>query len=127
MTGRKRLEQTLFDDDLPGDSKTGRPGKGQIAFGIEGQKEHVRPQSSITEKEDRPLEKLKELDEKIADAISKVKVLKEEKQALERRIRELESQLNEKGQEAERLSSEKGAIKVQIEELLKELETLELE
>ena len=121
------MERTLFDDDLPRDLRTGRPGKGQISFGVEDPKEHVRPESSITEKEDRPLEKLKELDEKIADAISKVKVLKEEKQALERRIKELESQLNEKSQEAERLSSEKAAIKVQIEELLKELETLELE
>jgi uncharacterized protein (UPF0335 family) len=72
------------------------------------------------------LERLKELDEKIAGAISKVKVLKDEKQALEQKIKDLEALLNEKSQEVERLTSEKAAIKVQIEELLKELEIFEL-
>jgi len=72
------------------------------------------------------LERLKELDEKIAGAINKVKVLKDEKQALEQKIKGLEALLNEKGQEVERLASEKAAIKVQIEELLRELEIFEL-
>ncbi len=81
---------------------------------------------STVKKEDKPLNRLKNLDEKIADAVNKVKALKEEKILLERRIRELETQLNEKNEEAERLSSEKAAIKNQVEDLLNELETLEL-
>lgn len=80
----------------------------------------------IGEKEDKPLDRLKDLDEKIASAISKVKALKEEKILLEQRVRELEAQLKEKNQEIERLSSEKFAIKGQIEDLLNELETIEL-
>jgi chromosome segregation ATPase len=75
-------------------------------------------------KEDRPLNRLRNLDEKIAGAVSKVRALKEEKVVLERRIRELETKLDEKNQEVERLSSEKNAIKSQIEELLSELEAL---
>jgi chromosome segregation ATPase len=81
---------------------------------------------SNAEKEDRPLDRLKNLDEKIAGAVNKVKALKDEKAVLERRIRELEARLDEKNQEVERISSEKNAIKNQIEELLNELETLEL-
>ncbi len=77
-------------------------------------------------KEDKPLNRLKNLDEKIAGAVNKVKALKEEKAALERRIKELETQLDEKNQEVERLSSEKTAIKSQLEELLNELETLDV-
>ncbi len=83
-------------------------------------------ESLIGEKEDKPLDRLKDLDEKIASAISKVKALKEEKILLEQRVRELEAQLKEKNQEIERLSSEKFAIKGQIEDLLNELETIEL-
>jgi len=81
---------------------------------------------SNAEKEDRPLNRLKNLDEKIAGAVSKVKALKEEKTVLERRIKELEARLDEKNQEVERLSSEKNTVKNQIEELLSELETLDL-
>lgn len=77
-------------------------------------------------KEDRPLNRLKNLDDKIANAVNKVKALKDEKVLLERRIKELESKLNEKIQEVERISSEKAVIKNQIEELLNELETLEI-
>ena len=77
-------------------------------------------------KEDKPLNRLKNLDEKIAGAVSKVKALKEEKVLLERRIQELEARLDEKNQEVERLSSEKTAIKNQLEELLNELETLDV-
>ncbi len=77
-------------------------------------------------KEDKPLNRLKNLDEKIAGAVSKVKALKEEKILLERKIKELESRLDEKNEEVERLSSEKTAIKDQLEELLRELETLDV-
>ncbi len=77
-------------------------------------------------KEDKPLNRLKNLDEKIAGALSKVKALKEEKGLLERRIKELEAQLDEKNQEVERLASEKTAIKSQLEDLLNELETLDI-
>lgn len=77
-------------------------------------------------KEDKPLNRLKNLDEKIAGAVNKVKALKEEKVLLERKIKELETRLDEKNQEVERLSSEKTAIKSQLEELLNELETLDV-
>jgi|OpeIllAssembly_1097287.scaffolds.fasta_scaffold55118_3 chromosome segregation ATPase len=79
-----------------------------------------------SKKEEKPLNRLKNLDEKIANAVSKVKALKEEKVVLERRIRELEAQLMEKNREVEKLSSEKTAIKSQVEDLLNELETLEI-
>jgi chromosome segregation ATPase len=82
--------------------------------------------STHTSKEDRPLNRLKNLDEKIAGAVNKVKALKEEKVHLERKIKELEARLDEKNQEVERLSSEKTAIKGQLEELLNELETLDV-
>jgi chromosome segregation ATPase len=78
-------------------------------------------------KEEKPLNRLKNLDEKIANAVNKVKALKEEKVILERRIKELEALLTEKSREVERLSSEKTAIKNQVEDLLNELETLEIE
>jgi chromosome segregation ATPase len=81
---------------------------------------------SNTGKEEIPLNRLKNLDEKIAGAVNKVRALKEEKTVLERRIKELEMQLDEKNQEVERLSSEKNAVKNQIEELLSELETLDV-
>ncbi len=79
------------------------------------------------DKEVRPLNRLKNLDEKIANAVNRVRSLKEEKVLLERRIRELEAQLDEKNHELERVSLEKTAIKNQVEDLLKELETMELE
>ena len=78
------------------------------------------------EKEDKPLNRLKNLDEKIAGAVSRVKALKEENITLERKVRELEALLDEKNQEIERLSSEKTDIKKQVEDLLNELETIEL-
>ncbi|MFN3396894.1 MAG: hypothetical protein ACK4Z9_08925, partial [Thermodesulfovibrionales bacterium] len=64
------------------------------------------------------MERLRSLDEKIADAINRVRTLKEEKQALERRVRELEILLNEKNEEIEKLKSEKVSVKGQIEDLL---------
>lgn len=80
-----------------------------------------------TDKEERSLDRLKNLEEKIAVAINKVKALKEEKVLLERRIRELEEQLEEKDREMTRLSSEKVTVRNQVEELLHELEALDLD
>ncbi len=77
-------------------------------------------------KEDKPLNSLKNLDEKIANAVNRVKALKDEKVLLERRIKDLEAQLDQKNTEIEKLSSEKIAIKSQVEDLLNELETIEL-
>jgi chromosome segregation ATPase len=106
------MVKSLFDDHIPD-----RPQESSQSSGI------VLP---IIDKEDRSLDRLKNLEEKIAGAISKVKALKEEKVLLERRIKELEEQLNEKNQEVERLSSEKFSVKNQVEELLHELESLDL-
>ncbi len=66
------------------------------------------------------------VEEKITQAIQKVKSLKEEKNAIEMRNRELEEALRVKEQEIEKLSSEKNSIKSQIEDLLRELEGFEL-
>jgi|Deesub1362A_J573_1020465.scaffolds.fasta_scaffold00004_67 septal ring factor EnvC (AmiA/AmiB activator) len=78
------------------------------------------------QKEVTSLERLRDLDKKIADAVGKVKALKEEKAALEERVRELERALNEKDEEIRRLTSEKTVIREQIEDLLNELETIEI-
>lgn len=80
----------------------------------------------ISEKEDEELERLRELDEKISDAINRVKALKEEKLNLEKRVQELEMLLNEKNEEIERLRAEKVSVKGQIEDLLREIESLEI-
>lgn len=72
------------------------------------------------------MERLKDLDTKIAEAIGKVKALKEENAALEARVRELESILLKKEKELRSLSSEKVTIKDQIAELLNELESIEI-
>ena len=71
------------------------------------------------------MERLKELDDKIAAAIGKVKALKEEKAVLQDRVNELERALSEKDDETQRLASEKTVIRDQIEGLLNELETIE--
>jgi|GEM_PF-2365311 len=76
-------------------------------------------------KEAKFLDKLKDLDDKIAAAINKVKTLKAEKAKLEDKVAALESALAEKDNELERLSSEKTDVKGQIETLLSELESLE--
>lgn len=73
------------------------------------------------------MEKLKDLEGKIVAVIEKVRILKEERIFMERRIRELEVLINEKNQEIEQLKSEKNIVKNQIEGLLRELEELELE
>jgi len=77
-------------------------------------------------KEVAPVDRLKNLEEKIATAVDRVKALKEEKISLERKIRELESLLEDKNREVESLKNEKISIKSQVEELLEELETLEI-
>ncbi len=72
------------------------------------------------------MDRLKNLEEKIATAVDRVKALKEEKMSLERKIRDLESLLDDKNREVESLKDEKTSIKSQVEELLEELETLEI-
>jgi chromosome segregation ATPase len=78
-------------------------------------------------KEVLPLEKLKNLEDKITTAIERVKTLKEEKSVTDRRIKELERLLDDKNQEVELLRAEKNQIKSQLETLLSELEALEVE
>lgn len=80
---------------------------------------------SNADKEGNKLERLKEVDNKITSAISKVKALKEEKLILEKMVSDLEAQLAQKNQEVAKLSSNNIAIQNQIEELLNELETIE--
>lgn len=77
-------------------------------------------------KEGSVLEKLKNLEEKIAEAIVKIKTIKEEKIELEHRIKELEKMLSAKDIEIGKLQSEKNAVKGQVESLLSELETMEV-
>ncbi len=69
---------------------------------------------------------LKTFEEKITYAVEKVKILKEEKSGLEKRIGELESIIDSKNQEIEKLTSERVNIKSQIEDLFNELESIEL-
>jgi FtsZ-binding cell division protein ZapB len=97
------LKKTLFDDN------------------------QLLDQSKDIRKEVMPLERLKNLEDKITTAIERVKTLKEEKVTLHRKIKELEVLLGEKIQEIEQLKSEKHIIKNQIESLLDEIEMLESE
>jgi chromosome segregation ATPase len=66
------------------------------------------------------------VEEKIAEVIAKVKNLKEEKNAVDKRNGELEETLRAREQEIEKLTYEKNSIKNQIESLLKELDGFEL-
>jgi len=66
------------------------------------------------------------VEEKIAQVIDRVRNLKEEKSAVEKRNNELQEALRAKEQEIEKLAFEKSTIKNQIEDLLKELEGFEL-
>ena len=102
--------KTLFDDDNP---DKGNPERPEDIF-------HDRKKEAI------PLERLKNLEEKITAVVERVKALKDEKNSLERKIRELEGLLNEKNHTIESLTAEKTSIKIQVEELLTELETIEL-
>lgn len=99
----------LFDDHIPEGDPAEKPAP-----------EHVS-----TQREVRPLDRLKNLEASITAAVEKVKALKEEKSILERKIRSLEALLDEKNIEIESLRSEKKSIGSQIEELLNELETIE--
>ena len=66
------------------------------------------------------------VEEKIAQVIEKVRILKNEKSALEKRNMVLQEALRAKDQEIESLTAEKQAVRDQIEGLLKEVESLEL-
>lgn len=120
------MGKNLFNDEITEHNKKSHSKK--LKDVSEDLTSQHQPESSVLKnyKEVEPLERLKDLDEKISRAINKVKALKEEKLILERRVRELEEQLNEKSLEVQRLSSEKVVIKDQIGELLNELETLEI-
>lgn len=118
-------------DDLFGygrvtDQKKEEPsGKGSSsAFSVPALNGHLNKTKKET-KEERPLDRLKDLEEKIALAINKVRVIKEEKAVLEQRMRDLEARLIEKDREIEMLLSEKTVIRDQIGELIDELEGLE--
>lgn len=104
------LQHSLFGDEHTGTEPAEEP---------EGR-------SSQTIKEVVAVDRLKNLEEKIAAVVDRVKALKEEKISLERKIRELETVLDEKNQEIASLRNEKTTIKSQVEELLEELETLEI-
>lgn len=69
---------------------------------------------------------LKSFDEKIAYAVEKIKILKDEKTNLEKRVEELEDMMKSKDQEIDKLIIEKTAIKNRIEDLFNELELIEL-
>lgn len=75
-------------------------------------------------KEGSPVERLKNLEDKISAAIDKVKSLKEEKGDLLLKLKEYEDLIREKNGELDRLSAERDSIRSQVEELLSELESL---
>lgn len=62
------------------------------------------------------------IEEKIVSAVERIKILKQEKEELQKKVNTLEEVLKTKNQEIENLLSEREAIKKQIEELLKELD-----
>lgn len=72
------------------------------------------------------MELLTTFEEKISLAIERIKVLKEERDSLVKRVKELEGIIKSKDQEIETLTTEKASVKKQIEKLLDELESLEL-
>jgi septal ring factor EnvC (AmiA/AmiB activator) len=102
-----KWEKTLFDAAMKDDAA----GSGEVSPNLM--------------REVPPLDRLKNLEEKITAAVERVKALKEEKTMLERKVRDLEILLNEKSQEIEALRSEKSSIGNQIAELLSELEAME--
>lgn len=101
--------KTLFDDEIINDAYAGESER-----------------DSNINREVQPLDRLKNLEEKITAAVEKVKALKEDKSILERKIKDLETLLNERDHEIESLRKEKNSIGSQLEELLSELETLEV-
>ncbi|ACI20271.1 MULTISPECIES: cell division protein ZapB [Thermodesulfovibrio] len=62
------------------------------------------------------------IEEKIVSAVERIKILKQEKEELQKKVNTLEEVLKTKNQEIENLLIEREAIKKQIEELLKELD-----
>ncbi|GBD99964.1 hypothetical protein BMS3Abin07_02011 [bacterium BMS3Abin07] len=82
--------------------------------------------SDTVQKEVSPVEKVKNLEDKIASAIEKVKMLKDENSRLKQRLQELEDIVNRKDEEISHLSTDKDSIRGQVEELLGELESLEI-
>jgi septal ring factor EnvC (AmiA/AmiB activator) len=105
------FRETLFDDQT---------------FGARSVPGSTCRRTAIIKKEGLPMDRLKNLEEKINAAVEKVKALKEEKVLLERKIRDLETILDEKTHEIEGLKSEKTSIGSQIQELLNELDTIEV-
>jgi chromosome segregation ATPase len=105
--------KTLFDDDACREESAG---------GAKGDSSTIYTDYT----EVRPLDRLKNLEEKITTAVERVKALKEEKTNLEKKIKDLQALLDEKSQEVESLKSEKRSIGSQLEELLSELETTEI-
>jgi phage shock protein A len=99
------LQHSLFGDHHAGTEPAEEP---------EGRSSHIIKEVVV-------VDRLKNLEEKIAVVVDRVKALKEEKISLERKIRELET-----NQEITSLRNEKTTIKSQVEELLEELETLEI-
>jgi chromosome segregation ATPase len=81
--------------------------------------------SSQSKKEDSGLDSIRELKNKLALVIEKVKTLKQEKASLETRVQELEHRLEDKEKELQMVSSDKLSIKDQITDLLNELDTIE--
>jgi chromosome segregation ATPase len=69
---------------------------------------------------------LKTFEEKITYAVEKIKLLKEEKNNLEKQIEELGNMLKSKNREIDELIVEKASIKTQLEDLFNELESIEL-
>jgi chromosome segregation ATPase len=69
---------------------------------------------------------LKTFEEKISYAVEKIKILKDEKTGLEKRVEELESMLKSRDEEIDKLQAEKTSIKTSIEDLFNELESIEL-
>jgi chromosome segregation ATPase len=72
------------------------------------------------------MDMLKSFEEKIAYAVEKIKILKDEKTNLEKRVEELEEMMKSKDEEIDKLIIEKTAIKTRIEDLFNELESIEL-
>ncbi len=64
------------------------------------------------------------IEQKIAQAVEKVKSLKEEKEALQTRVAALEQEIRQKDAEIASITEEKLSVKHQIETLLDELDNL---
>lgn len=62
------------------------------------------------------------IDQKIQNAIEKIKALKAQNEELQRRVSSLEEIIRTKNQEIENLTSERDLVKRKVEELLKELD-----